>query len=192
MKVIMVTGGAGFIGSNFLKYFIENYKNYAVLNYDKLTYAGNKENVRELDGNPRYFFEQGDICDSKQVTKVIKKYNPDYVINFAAESHVDRSISTPLLFGQTNIMGTMNLLECLKKHWEKDNYTSKRFLQISTDEVYGSIDNNSGLFSEGSKLMPNSPYAASKAGADLMVRAYARTYGVPVIITRCCNNYGSR
>ena len=190
MKVILVTGGAGFIGSNFLKYFLQRYKDYLVINYDKLTYAGNLLNIRELEGSPNYYFEQGDICDSIYVNEMIKKYDPDYVINFAAESHVDRSIDNPLLFGQTNVMGTMNLLECLRKKWEKVDFVHRRFLQISTDEVYGSIDNDRDLFSEESNLMPNSPYSASKAGADLLVRAYSRTYGLPVIITRCCNNYG--
>lgn len=190
MKVLMVTGGAGFIGSNFIKYFLQTNNHDIVINYDKLTYAANIENIKELDGNPRYYFTQGDICNAEQVNKILSECDPDYVINFAAESHVDRSISDPLVFGQTNMMGTLNLLQCLKKHWDNTNYISKRFLQVSTDEVYGSIDNVDDYSTEESNLRPNSPYSASKAGADLMARAFAKTYGFPVIVTRCCNNYG--
>lgn len=190
MKVVMVTGGAGFIGSNFIKYFRQTYPEYVVLNYDKLTYAGNKDNVKELEGDSKYHFVQGDICDPKQVNKIIWEYAPDYVINFAAESHVDRSITDPLLFGRTNMMGTLNLLECLKNFWLDCGYDSKRFVQISTDEVYGSIDNEVDYFSEDSDLMPSSPYSASKASADLMVLAFFKTFNFPSMITRCSNNYG--
>lgn len=190
MKVIMVTGGAGFIGSNFIKYFINMDNDFIVINYDNLTYAGNINNIKELEGNSRYHFVKGDICDAEQVNRVIKECEPDYVINFAAESHVDRSINDPLLFGKTNVMGTMNLLECLRNYWPKNHYDSKMFLQVSTDEVYGSLDNDFEYFSEGTNLRPNSPYSAAKAGADLMARAYFKTYGFPVIVTRCCNNYG--
>ncbi|HHV64066.1 MAG TPA: dTDP-glucose 4,6-dehydratase [Peptococcaceae bacterium] len=190
MKAIMVTGGAGFIGSNFIRYFMESHPDYLIINYDNLTYAGNLNNVQDLAGSSKYVFIKGDICDTEQVEKVLKDYDPEYVLNFAAESHVDRSINDPLLFGKTNVLGTLNLLYCLQKHWQGDGYTSKRFLQVSTDEVYGSIANLEDYFDEESNLLPNSPYSASKAGADLLGRAFYRTYNFPIIITRCCNNYG--
>jgi len=190
MKVILVTGGAGFIGSNFIKYFLETQKDFIVINYDKLTYAGNLENLKEIEDNPQYSFVKGDICDAKKIKKVLKKYNPDYIINFAAESHVDRSIDGPLVFVQSNVMGTLNLLQCVHNFWSKDSYNEKRFLQVSTDEVYGSIENDTDYFTENSNLLPNSPYSATKAGADLLVRAFFVTYGLPAITTRCCNNYG--
>ncbi len=190
MKVLLVTGGAGFIGSNFIKYFMNAYKDFVVVNYDKLTYAGNLENLKEVAELPNYHFVKGDICDSIQFNKTLHEYDPDYIINFAAESHVDRSISDPLIFGQTNMIGTLNILECTHNFWSKNNYAQKRLLQISTDEVYGSLENNTGFFTESSDLLPNSPYSASKAGADLLVRSFYKTYGLPVIITRCCNNYG--
>ncbi len=190
MKVLLVTGGAGFIGSNFIQYFMETNKDFVVVNYDKLTYAGNLENLKKVADVPGYYFVKGDICDSEQLNKTLSEYNPDYIINFAAESHVDRSIDGPSVFGQTNFMGTLNLLECVQNFWSKSDYVGKRFVQISTDEVYGSLENKSDFFTENSQLMPNSPYSASKAGADLLVRSFFRTYGLPVIITRCCNNYG--
>lgn len=189
MKVILVTGGAGFIGSNFIQYFLETNQDFMVVNYDKLTYAGNLNNLKEVEELPAYRFVKGDICDREEVNRTLKQYNPDYIVNFAAESHVDRSISGPSVFGQTNFMGTLNLLQCAYEFWGS-NSADKRFLQVSTDEVYGSIENDSDYFIEDSNLMPNSPYSASKAGADMMVRAFSRTYGLPVITTRCCNNYG--
>jgi dTDP-glucose 4,6-dehydratase len=191
MKAIIVTGGAGFIGSNYIKHLLQLNNDYLVINYDKLTYAGNLDNVKELKKHPMYRFIKGDIGSQKHFSKIIKEYDPDFVVNFAAESHVDRSINDPFVFGRTNVMGTLNILECLKKHWQQIDYQNKRFLQVSTDEVYGSIENKEDSFTEDCKLMPNSPYSASKAGADLMVRAYIRTYGFPAMITRCCNNYGS-
>ncbi|HEY5583478.1 MAG TPA: dTDP-glucose 4,6-dehydratase [Ruminiclostridium sp.] len=190
MKVLLVTGGAGFIGSNFIRFFMNTYKDYIVVNYDKLSYAGNLENLRDVEKLPGYYFVNGDICDRNQFNKTLGEYNPDYIINFAAESHVDRSIDGPSIFGQTNFLGTLNLLECVQSFWSKTNYEGKRFLQISTDEVYGSIENDDDYFTENSYLLPNSPYSATKAGADLLVRSYLRTYGLPVVITRCCNNYG--
>ncbi len=190
MKVLLVTGGAGFIGSNFIKYFMNSYRDFIVVNYDKLTYAGNPENLKEVAELPNYHFVKGDICDSIQFNKTLREYDPDYIVNFAAESHVDRSISDPLIFGQTNLIGTLNILECAHNFWSRDKYAQKRLLQISTDEVYGSLESTAGLFTENSDLLPNSPYSASKAGADLLVRSFFRTYGLPVIITRCCNNYG--
>lgn len=190
MKVLLVTGGAGFIGSNFINYFMNAYKDFIVVNYDKLTYAGNLENLKDIENLPGYFFVKGDICDAEQFNKTLSEYNPDYIINFAAESHVDRSIDGPLVFGKTNFLGTMNLLQCVQSFWSKTSYSGKRFLQISTDEVYGSIQNDTDCFTEDSLLLPNSPYSASKAGADLLVRSYIKTYGLPAVITRCCNNYG--
>lgn len=190
MKVIMVTGGAGFIGSNFIRYWLETFNDDIVINYDKLTYAGNLANVKELDQNPRYYFSKGDICDRREVNKILAEFKPDFVINFAAESHVDRSIDDPMLFERTNVGGTLTLLQSLKDFWQDDSKT-KRFLQVSTDEVYGSLPTLQGTFSEDSNLKPNSPYSASKAGADMMVRAFVQTYGFPAMITRCCNNYGS-
>jgi len=190
MKVLLVTGGAGFIGSNFIKYFMNSYKDFTVINYDKLTYAGNLENLRDVEKLPGYYFVHGDICDREQFSTTLDQYNPDYIINFAAESHVDRSIDGPSVFGQTNFLGTLNLLECVQNFWSKSSYIGKRFLQISTDEVYGSIENSWDYFTENSQLMPNSPYSSTKAGADLLVRSYVKTYGLPAVITRCCNNYG--
>ncbi|MCR4436855.1 MAG: dTDP-glucose 4,6-dehydratase [Clostridiales bacterium] len=190
MKVILVTGGAGFIGSNFIKYFLKRNKNYIVVNMDKLTYAGNLNNLKELESSPRYHFVKGDICNNELVNYVLKKYRPCYIINFAAESHVDRSIDHPFTAADTNIIGTLTLLEGARFIWSKPGTAGNRFIQISTDEVYGSINNDTDYFTEESSLMPNSPYSASKAGADLLVRAFSKTYGVPAIITRSCNNYG--
>lgn len=190
MGVLLVTGGAGFIGSNFIQYFLEANKNFMVVNYDRLTYASNLNNLKKVAALPTYSFIKGDICDSELFDIVLKEYNPDYIVNFAAESHVDRSISGPILFGQTNFMGTLNLLQCTYNFWRNRNLPDRRFLQVSTDEVYGSIENNSDYFVEDSNLMPNSPYSASKAGADMMIRAFSKTYGFPAIVTRCCNNYG--
>ena len=191
MRVILVTGGCGFIGSNFINYFIKRNKNYIVVNMDKLTYAGNTKNLTNLKNNPRYHFIKGDICNHELVNYVMKRYRPNHILNFAAESHVDRSINRPSLFAQTNIMGTLTLLESARNYWRTGRYSRKnRFLQVSTDEVYGSTKNSKDFFMEESNLLPNSPYSASKASADLMVRAYGKTFGIPVITTRCCNNYG--
>lgn len=190
MKTIIVTGGAGFIGSNFIRYFLAKHEDFLVVNYDSLTYAGNLENLKDIENHPNYRFEKGDICDAGRFGEVLCGYNADYIVNFAAESHVDRSISDPLVFGHTNFLGTLNLLQCAKAHWSGSGYDGKRFLQVSTDEVYGSLENDYEFFSENSNLMPNSPYSASKAGADLMARAFHKTHGAPVLITRCSNNYG--
>lgn len=177
---ILVTGGAGFIGSNFISYMLAKYKNYSIVNLDKLTYAGNLENLKDIAKNPRYKFVKGDICDPVVTEKAMK--NCEAVINFAAESHVDRSISGPSDFVKTNFTGVYNMLEIAKKK------KIKKFIQISTDEVYGSAQK--GSFSEADKLNPSSPYSASKAGADLLAGSYYRTFGFPVIITRSSNNYG--
>ena len=190
MKILLVTGGAGFIGSNFIRYFLKRNRDYIVVNIDKLTYAANPKNLGELEISPRYHFIKGDICNHELVNYVLRKYKPDFIINFAAESHVDRSINNPSVFGETNVMGTMTLLQGARNIWGKYSYKRNRFIQISTDEVYGSLTNNTGSFTENTNLAPNSPYSASKAGADLLARSFFMTYGVPVIITRCCNNYG--
>ena len=182
MLKLFVTGGAGFIGSNFVRFILERYPDYRVLNFDKLTYAGNLENLSGLENDPRHDFVQGDICDADAVMGALKK-GADAVINFAAESHVDRSILNSAEFIQTNIVGTLNLLELSRKNG------IKRYIQISTDEVYGSLG-TSGFFTENTPIAPNSPYAASKASADLLVRSYCHTHNFPAIITRCSNNYG--
>jgi dTDP-glucose 4,6-dehydratase len=182
MNNILVTGGAGFIGSNFIK-LVLNSRKYNIINYDKLTYAGNIENLKGLYDFPNYNFELGDICDSKHVEEIINKYEIDTIVNFAAESHVDRSILSAAPFLETNVNGTVVLLQVANK------YKIQRFLQVSTDEVYGSA-NVDETFDENSNLAPNSPYSASKASADLFVRAFNKTFGTPTIITRSSNNYG--
>ncbi len=192
MKTIIVTGGAGFIGSNFVHTVLEAQKDIRVINLDKLTYAGNLDSLKDIDGDPRYTFIKGDICDSLLVEALFEKYNPDAIVHFAAESHVDRSIDGPTEFIQTNINGTFNLLESARKYWLKLEQKAKesfRFIHISTDEVYGSLG-DTGYFTEETSYAPNSPYSASKASADLLVRSYYHTYGLPTIITNCSNNYG--
>ncbi len=181
-KTLLVTGGAGFIGSNFIHYMIEKYPEYKIINLDKLTYAGNLENLRDVENNPNYSFVKGDIADAVIVEKIFSENNVDVVINFAAESHVDRSIDNPGVFIQTDVYGTFVLLEAVRKH------NSKLFFQISTDEVYGSILD--GSFKETDPLLPNSPYSASKAGAEMIVRSFYKTFGTPVIVTRTSNNFG--
>ena len=182
MLKVLITGGAGFIGSNFVRYLLELHPDCRVLNLDKLTYAGNLENLLCLEHDTRHEFIQGDICDDRLVGELLGK-NVDAVVNFAAESHVDRSILQASEFIQTNVVGTLNLLELSRRR------RIARFIQISTDEVYGSLS-ASGQFTEFSPLAPNSPYAASKASADLLVRSYCHTHGFPGIVTRCSNNYG--
>ena len=183
MKNILVTGGAGFIGSNFIRYMINKYKDYKIVNLDLLTYAGNIKSLNDIKDNPNYLFVKGDIVDNKLVDKIVLEKKIDVIINFAAESHVDKSITNPDIFIKTNILGTQNLLEVAKK------YKIKKYFQISTDEVYGSLG-KTGFFTETTPLAPNSPYSASKASADLLVMAYHHTFGLNVNITRCSNNYG--
>lgn len=180
MLSLLVTGGAGFIGSNFVRYMLAKYPSYRLVVLDALTYAGHRENLADLEKNPRFFFYHGNICDRSVVDNLAS--NVDAIVNFAAETHVDRSIHEADSFVQTDVIGTMVLLDAARK------YGHERYLQISTDEVYGSIEH--GEFTEESSLAPNSPYSASKAGGDMMVRAYFRTYGVPTLITRASNNYG--
>jgi dTDP-glucose 4,6-dehydratase len=197
MKKILITGGAGFIGSNFIHYSIRKHDDWSIVNLDALTYAGNLENLATLENHPHYHFVKGDICDEKLVTSLFKEHHFDAVVHFAAESHVDRSITGPDQFIITNVLGTHTLLKVAKKAWEgttgrRDDgigKNQKRFIHISTDEVYGSLG-ATGQFSEQTPLSPNSPYSASKAGSDLLVRSYYETFGFPAIITRCSNNYG--
>jgi dTDP-glucose 4,6-dehydratase len=191
MKTYLVTGGAGFIGSNFILYMLKKYEDIKIINFDKLTYAGNLENLKEIQCDKRYIFINGDICDKELVTSVFQKYKINYVVNFAAETHVDRSITTPEIFAETNVLGTVNLLNCAKDSWlEEEGWKDGvKFLHVSTDEVYGSLG-DSGYFLETTPLDPRSPYSASKASSDLMVKAFKDTYNMPMNITRCSNNYG--
>ncbi|MCK5466182.1 dTDP-glucose 4,6-dehydratase [Candidatus Parcubacteria bacterium] len=182
MMKLLITGGAGFIGSNFIHYILGKYPDYKIVNLDKLTYCGNLDNLKEVENNPNYKFIKGDICDKEKVTEIFENEKPDFIIHFAAETHVDRSILDPYAFIKTNVLGTHILLETAKK------FGIERFLHISTDETYGSIEN--GKFKEEDILMPNSPYSASKASSDLLARSYFKTFSLPIIITRSSNNYG--
>ncbi|WP_394748001.1 dTDP-glucose 4,6-dehydratase [Spongiimicrobium salis] len=196
-KTILITGGAGFIGSNFIPYMLKKNAEVNVVNLDKLTYAGNKANLTEVEQLERYHFIQGDICDKDVLQGIFEKYHVTGVIHFAAESHVDNSISGPDSFIKTNIEGTFNLLETVKKHWiekpwvPKTNYEEARFYHISTDEVYGSLGKE-GAFNEKSPYAPNSPYSASKASSDFLVRSYHHTYGLNTVTSNCSNNYGPK
>ena len=192
-RTYLVTGGAGFIGANFIHYMFDKYgEAIEIVNLDKLTYAGNLENLKQVENYKGYHFVHGDICDEKLVTDLFREYDIDYVVNFAAESHVDRSITDPEIFARTNVLGTLNLLNCAKKAWllEDNAYKSgTKYLQVSTDEVYGSLGAE-GFFTEQTPLCPHSPYSASKAAADMFCKAYFDTYKMPINITRCSNNYG--
>ncbi len=197
MKSILVTGGAGFIGSNFIPYFIEKYNEYKIINLDKLTYAGNLSNLSEVENNPRYKFIKGDICNRELVEYIFNEYDIRGVIHFAAESHVDNSISGPEVFIQTNINGTFTLIDVARNYWMespnkyKKDYIGSRFHHISTDEVYGTLG-EIGLFEETTPYAPNSPYSAAKASSDFLVRAYHHTYGMDVTTSNCSNNYGPK
>jgi len=187
-KTIIITGGAGFIGSHVVRLFVTKYPQYRIVNLDALTYAGNLENLRDVEAAPNYIFERADICDEAALDMIFKKYRPEGVIHLAAESHVDRSIHDPLSFVRTNVMGTVNLLNAFKSLW-KDNFEGKRFYHVSTDEVYGSLG-ETGFFTETTPYDPQSPYSASKASSDHFVRAYANTYHMPMVMSNCSNNYG--
>ena len=194
MKTYLVTGGAGFIGSNFIHYMLRRNQDIHILNVDALTYAGNLENLSEYDQDLRYTFAHVDIRDKEALTQLFETYHPDYVVNFAAESHVDRSIEDPGAFADTNVMGTVALLSVAESFWNdgQGSYGDHRYLQVSTDEVYGSLplDDPEAFFRETTPLSPHSPYSASKASADMFVKAWHDTYGFPAVITRCSNNYG--
>ena len=188
---ILITGGAGFIGSHLVEHFVESYPHYRIVILDKLTYAGNPANIESITARPNITFIEGDITDAALVDSVFSKHNIDGVIHLAAESHVDRSISAPLIFAHNNIIGTITLLEAARKAW-RGEYEGKRFHHISTDEVYGALPLDGGRFTEETRYDPHSPYSASKASSDHFVRAYHDTYGMPTVITNCSNNYGER
>ncbi len=188
-RTIVITGGAGFIGSHVVRLFVHQYPDYKIINLDKLTYAGNLANLTDVENKPNYLFVKGDICDESLVKELFTEQKVDGVIHLAAESHVDRSIKDPFLFAKTNVLGTLNLLQAAKEYWKND-FSNKLFYHVSTDEVYGALEFDDTLFTEETSYDPHSPYSASKAASDHFVRAYHDTYGLPVVISNCSNNYG--
>lgn len=191
-RTIIITGGAGFIGSHVVRLFVNKYTDYHIINLDKLTYAGNLENLKDIENKPNYSFVKMDVCDFENVHKLMIDEQVDGIIHLAAESHVDRSIKDPFTFAKTNVLGTLSMLQAAKLYWESlpEKYEGKRFYHISTDEVYGALGFNSTLFTETTKYDPHSPYSASKAASDHFVRSFHDTYGMPTIVTNCSNNYG--
>jgi len=190
MKVILVTGGSGFIGSNFINYFFRRNKSYIIINYDNLTHTQNSENLREIERSPRYHFVKGSILNQELVNYVIKRHRPDYIINCASETSPTKSLTNPASVFETNVMGTLTLLESARYFWSKHNYEGNRFIQVSTTEVYGFNNDIGNYFSEDSHIMPQNPYAVSKASADMLVKSYVDNFNFPAIISRCCNTYG--
>lgn len=188
-KTVLITGGAGFIGSHVVRRFVNNYPDYKIINLDKLTYAGNLENLRDIDQKPNYTFIKADICDFDSVLEIFNKYSIDTVIHLAAESHVDRSIKDPFTFAKTNVLGTLSLIQAARTCWD-GHFENKRFYHISTDEVYGALGFDDSFFLETTPYNPHSPYSASKASSDHFVRAFHDTYGLPILISNCSNNYG--
>ena len=189
---ILITGGAGFIGSHVVRHFVNTYPDYHIVNIDKLTYAGNLDNLRDVESKENYTFVECDICDFERILALLKEHHIDGIVHLAAESHVDRSISNPFEFAQTNVMGTLSLLQAARHYWESlpERYEGKRFYHISTDEVYGALPLDGGMFREDTPYAPHSPYSASKASSDHFVRAFHDTYGMPTVISNCSNNYG--
>ena len=190
MRNILVTGGAGFIGSHLVRLLVNKYPDYRIVNLDALTYAGNLENLRDVEGMPNYTFVKGDICDYELVTGIFREYDINGVIHLAAESHVDRSITDPFTFARTNVLGTLTLLQAAKEYWKHPSDAPRRFYHVSTDEVYGALEADGTFFTEETKYDPHSPYSASKASSDHFVRAFHDTYGLPTVISNCSNNYG--
>lgn len=189
MKTILVTGGAGFIGSHLVRLLVNKYPGYHIVNLDKLTYAGNLANLKDVENMPNYTFVRADICDFERIKEIYKQYQVDSVIHLAAESHVDRSIKDPFAFARTNVMGTLSLLQAARLFWN-DCFKDRLFYHVSTDEVYGALENDGSFFLETTRYNPHSPYSASKASSDHFVRAYHDTYGLPIIVSNCSNNYG--
>ena len=190
MRNILVTGGAGFIGSHLVRLLVNKYPDYRIVNLDALTYAGNLENLRDVERMPNYTFVKGDICDYELVTNLFREHDINGVIHLAAESHVDRSIKDPFIFARTNVLGTLTLLQAAKEYWKQPSDVPRRFYHVSTDEVYGALEADGSFFTEETKYDPHSPYSASKASSDHFVRAFHDTYGLPAVISNCSNNYG--
>ena len=190
MRNILVTGGAGFIGSHLVRLLVNKYPDYRIVNLDALTYAGNLENLRDVEGMPNYTFVKGDICDYELVTRLFREHDINGVIHLAAESHVDRSITDPFTFARTNVLGTLTLLQAAKEYWKQPSDAPRRFYHVSTDEVYGALEAAGTFFTEDTRYDPHSPYSASKASSDHFVRAFHDTYGLPTVISNCSNNYG--